>query len=201
MASNKEVKLKLKIVGKKDMMFDRYAGSKTIRLNTREKLYLGNDDTVHLPVENIKSFLSAQNTESATKRYFPSKEGKKKSAAMASFVDINGTDSTRPSEILITRNGEPIKVPQTLANDRKEGGEIYVHESVARLPKGIPNEKVRPVIPTPWEAEMFVTIYPNQEITDKEVVEVFRCGGRALGFGTFRGTYGKFEVTNVEVVD
>ena len=70
----------------------------------------------------------------------------------------------------------------------------YIHRTVARLEKGIPNPKARPVVPCPWEIEFGLTLYPTREITEQEIVNLFDEGGRALGLGTFRGVFGKFVV-------
>jgi hypothetical protein len=65
---------------------------------------------------------------------------------------------------------------------------------VARLEKGIPNPKVRPVLPMPWELEFTVTLYPNKAIQEQQLMNVFAEGMIALGLGTFRGQYGKAQV-------
>ena len=70
----------------------------------------------------------------------------------------------------------------------------YIHRAVARLDKGIPNPKERPVIPAPWEITFDFLIYPNKEIKEVEIQNLFEDGGRALGLGTFRGVFGKFYV-------
>jgi hypothetical protein len=71
---------------------------------------------------------------------------------------------------------------------------LYLHRSVARLDKGIPNPKERPTLPTPWEIEFTLQILPNQEIKEQEIKNLFEEGGLAIGLGTFRGVYGKFAV-------
>jgi hypothetical protein len=69
-----------------------------------------------------------------------------------------------------------------------------VHRAVARLDKGIPNPKERPVIPKPWALEFDLTLYPSREIQEQEIINLFDEGGRALGLGTFRGVFGKFRI-------
>ena len=64
----------------------------------------------------------------------------------------------------------------------------------ARLDKGIPNPKVRPVLPMPWSLNLTLSIFPNREIKEQEIQNLFEEGGRALGLGTFRGVFGKFRV-------
>jgi len=43
-----------------------------------------------------------------------------------------------------------------------------------------------------------LSIFPNREIQEQEILNLFDEGGRALGLGTFRGLYGKFIVENWE---
>jgi hypothetical protein len=69
-----------------------------------------------------------------------------------------------------------------------------VHYSVARLDKGIPNPKVRPVVPLDWAIEFTMDIFPNREIKEQDVLNLVEEGGRAIGLGTFRGVFGKFRI-------
>ena len=43
-----------------------------------------------------------------------------------------------------------------------------------------------------------MTIYENTEIQETQLKMLFTRGGMALGFGTFRGVFGKFDVTTWE---
>lgn len=69
---------------------------------------------------------------------------------------------------------------------------------MARLDKGIPNPKERPVLPLPWSLEFELAILPNQEIKETEIYNLFVEGGLAIGLGTYRGVYGKFFVEKWE---
>ena len=69
---------------------------------------------------------------------------------------------------------------------------------MARLDKGIPNPKERPVLPLPWALEFDLTIFPNKEIKEQEIKNLLTEGGQAIGLGTFRGVYGKFAVDKWE---
>ena len=40
-----------------------------------------------------------------------------------------------------------------------------------------------------------LTIYPNKEIKEQEIKNLLAEGGMAIGLGTFRGVFGKFEIT------
>ncbi len=180
--------------GTREIMFDRYAGDNKTKLDAWQKLYLQPGDTriIGLPALNILSFLTAHNTNSAPKRLRDKRQYKDIANACLSFVSIS------PSFIPLIRNGKPITFGSFDANGYDAESGCYVHRSVARLDKGIPNPKERPVIALPWELRMEVTIYPNTEIKEVEILNLFTEGGRAIGLGTFRGVFGKFEVTKWE---
>jgi hypothetical protein len=50
----------------------------------------------------------------------------------------------------------------------------------------------------PWEMSFNLTIYPNKEIKEQEIKNLLAEGGMAIGLGTFRGVFGKFEITRWE---
>ena len=181
-----EILRRVSLRGIADIMFDRYAGDNKTELPPEKKMYFATDGkTMILPSINISSFLSAQNTESAPKRFLDSREYKKIASANLSYVSIS------PMEIPFTRKGKPI-VFQGFA-DRSQGG-VYIDDRVARLPKGIPNRKIRPVLAIPWELSFEMTIFPNNECSEDMLHDLFVRGGIAIGLGTFRGVYGKFVV-------
>lgn len=177
------------LTGTRDVMFDRYAGDNDTKLEPWQKLYLEPGDTrvIGLPAVNIMSFLTAHNTNSAPKRLRDKRKYKDICNACLSFVEVS------PVFIPFLRDGQPIVFGKFEGEVDKLSG-CYVHRSVARLDKGIPNPKVRPVLPLPWQIEFKFTLYPNREIQEQEIVNLFDEGGRALGLGTFRGLYGKFIV-------
>lgn len=178
--------------GLTDLMFDRYAGDNNTQLEPWQKLYFAADAlTLGLPALNIMSFLSAHNTNSAPKRLLDKRKFKDAANACLSFVTL------APSFIPLIRHGQPIQFGR-LEQDRDPVSQVYIHRSVARLDKGIPNPKVRPVLPTPWELHFTVTLYPNKEIQEQQILNLFESGGLALGLGTFRGVYGKFAVKTWE---
>lgn len=184
---------KVKLEGTADMMFDRYAGDNDTKLDVWQKFYFAENDgkTLVLPALNLMSFLSAQNTPSAPKRLLDKRKYRETANACLSFVGIS------PFEIPILRNGVPIVFRQPTGDKDKQLG-FYVHRCVARLKDGIPNPKVRPVIVLPWEIEFTLTILPNMEIQEQQVKMLFAEGGKAIGLGTFRGVFGKFEVVKWE---
>jgi len=183
---------KVTLCGIKPIMFDRYAGDNNTKLESWQKLYFKpGTKTLVMPSSNIISFLSAHNTNSAPKRLRDSRTFKKIANACLSFVNI--------AEDLIpfTKDGKPIEFGQLdvvdgIEIDKKSG--VYIHSAVARLDKGIPNPKKRPVLPCPWELNFTLELYPTREIQEQEILNLFEEGGRALGLGTFRGVFGKFIV-------
>jgi hypothetical protein len=185
------IKRKVTLCGTKDIMFDRYAGDNNTKLEPSQKLYLAPTENglpaIGMPAANIMSFLSAHNTNSAPKRLRDKRKYKDIANACLSFLDIE------EQFIPLLRNDKPILFGQFDGDKDAESG-AYIHRSVARLDKGIPNPKVRPVIPMDWSIKFTLTFFPNKEIQEQEVLNLFEDGGRALGLGTFRGVYGKFYV-------
>jgi hypothetical protein len=171
-------------------MFDRYAGDNNTKLEVWQKLYFQPGDTkvIGLPALNIMSFLSAHNTNSAPKRLRDKRKFKDIANSCLSFVEID------QDFIPLRRNGIPIQFGKLVDDQDSESG-IWVHRNVARLDKGIPNPKERPVLPLPWELHFNLTIHPNKEIQEQEILNLLEEGGRAIGLGTFRGVFGKFRVT------
>lgn len=184
---------KVVLCGITPIMFDRYAGDNKTKLEPHQKLYLepGDSKIIGLPALNILSFLSAHNTNSAPKRLRDPRQFKKICNACLSFAEI------KPDFIPFMRDGEPIKFGRFEGDVDPLSG-VYVHHAVARLDKGIPNPKERPVLPLPWSLEFTFNIYPNNEIKEQDIENLFVEGGRALGLGTFRGVFGKFRVETWE---
>lgn len=184
---------KVELCGTTDIMFDRYAGDNSTKLEPWQKLYFqpGNSKIIGLPALNIMSFLSAHNTNSAPKRLRDSRKFKNIANACLSFVTIT------PAFIPLLRDGQPI-VFGKLEGDSDPLSGIYVHRAVARLDKGIPNSKERPVLPLGWSLQFNFQLVPNKEIQEQEILNLFEDGGRALGLGTFRGVFGKFIVNTWE---
>jgi hypothetical protein len=188
------IKREVKLCGITDIMFDRYSGDNSTQLEPHQKFYFapGSSKIIGLPAANIMSFLSAHNTNSAPKRLRDKRKYKDIANACLSFVSIT------PAFIPFSRDGlpfggQPIEFGR-FENDVDKLSGAYVHYSVARLDKGIPNPKQRPVLPVPWQLCFAVQIFPNHEIQEQEVLNLLEEGGRALGLGTFRGVYGKFFV-------
>lgn len=180
---------RVELAGITEIMFDRYPGDNQTKLEPHQKLYFEPGDTKHigLPTLNIISFLSAHNTNSAPKRLRDKRKFKDLANAMLSFVSI------RETFVPLVRAGKPITFGK-FEHDRDPVSGCYVHYSVARLDKGIPNPKARPVIPLDWSVSFTVDIFPNREIKEQDVLNLVEEGGRAIGLGTFRGVFGKFRI-------
>jgi hypothetical protein len=171
------------IQGVTPIMFDRYPGDNDTKLVASQKLYFMEDGkTVALPTANIMSFLSAQNTDSAPKKLLDVRKYKKFCQACSSFVVIEEIEA---GAIPFLRNGKPI-VFGKLDGERDALSGIYVNRDVARLEKGIPNPKVRPVLPLSWELQFKLTLYPNRDLQEQQLMNIFTLGGIAVGRGTNR---------------
>jgi len=183
------IERKVCLQGLTEIMFDRYPGDNDTKLEPWQKLYLGGDQgrTICLPSGNIMSFLSAQNTDSAPKRLLDPRKYKAFAAACGSFVVIT------PTMIPFLREGVPITFGKLVNEHDVESG-VYIKRDVARLEKGIPNPKVRPVLPLPWELRFTLKMFPNKQIQEQQLMNVFQDGLIVVGLGTFRGQYGKAEV-------
>lgn len=193
MGTRETITRQVTIRGLTDIMFDRYPGDNQTQLEPYQKLYLGGETgrQIMLPSANIMSFLSAQNTDSAPKRLLDSRKYKAFALACGSFVSI------APTMIPFLRNGEPI-VFGKFVNDVDEQSGVYIDRRVARLEKGIPNPKVRPVLPMEWSLQFQLQLFPNKQIQEQQLMNVFTEGLLCLGLGTFRGQFGKAEVVGWE---
>ena len=175
------LKKKVCLTGLTPILFDQYSGDNKTALSPEQKMYLTPGKVLVLPSLNIMSFLTAQNTESAPKRVLDKRQYKAVAADLLSCLMIE------QAEIPFLRNGKPV----VFRDFGKDGFSIKRH--VARLPKGIPNPKVRPCLDTPWVLEFDLTIYPSAVLNETLVASIFRDGGRLIGLGTYRGVYGKFD--------
>ncbi|MDR1611745.1 MAG: hypothetical protein LBT97_03055 [Planctomycetota bacterium] len=178
-------------------MFDRYAGDNDTKLLWSQKIYLSpGSNILCLPAVNIVSFLTAHNTNSAPKRLRDARLFKKIANACLSFVTVK-SEAAHPQYIPFLRDGKPIEVG-AFGDDLEPRSGLYLYRNVARLERGIPNPKERPVLPLPWSLSFTLSILPNKEIKEQEIRNLFEEGGLAIGIGTFRGVFGKFAVEEWE---
>ena len=187
--------------GFKDIMFDRYAGDNDTRLTWQEKIYLKPETNILvLPIANVLSFFTATNTQSAPKRLRDKRKYKDLCNALQSFLEITGDDGD-VDYLTFYRDGKPITVGDFDQTDKDTESRLYLHRAVARLDKGIPNPKERPTLPKGWQLRFIVTLYQNSAVKISEIKNLLTEGGIAIGFGTYRGVYGKFMVSEFACVD
>ncbi len=183
------VRRTVRLRGLTPIMFDRYPGDNDTKLEPWQKLYFPPDGTkiISLPATNLISALSAQNTDSWPKRLLDPRKYKAFCFACSAYLTF------APDFIPFTREGRPI-VFGRLVGDRDPESGVYIRRDTARLEKGIPNPKVRPVLPLPWEMEFTLTLWPNSALQEAQLMNIFSQGLLAFGLGTWRGQFGKGEV-------
>jgi hypothetical protein len=169
------------LVGRRPLMFDRYAGDNNTQLPVAEKMYLDAQRRLILPAINVFSMLAAENTKSVTKQFF-GKQGRSLAQAIMAYTSVEPDDIPilDGDEKPITWNGE-------------FGEQMYVSHHVARLPKGIPNPKERPTLALPWQLKFAVIYMENPTLSINTLEDAYRRGG-SVGFGTFRPMFGRYEV-------
>lgn len=191
------IKRRVELRGLTPIMFDRYPGDNITKLEWSQKIYLKpGTSNLCLPTLNLSSFFTAHNTNSAPKRLRDKRIYKGICNAILSFVSFHGTDGD-PDYMQFLANGKLIQVG-TFTDRLDPISGLFIHRAVARLEKGVPNAKERAVLPLPWELAFDLTIFPNKEIKEQEIKNLLAEGGMAIGLGTFRGVFGKFEITKWE---
>jgi hypothetical protein len=173
------VEAKVKLIGLKSLLFDRYHGNNQAKPEPIEKVYWSRHDEACLPQINLYSSLSAENTKSVAKMFY-GKNAKPLSMAVNNWLQIHQED------LILTRNGRPFHRSNFDSDFR------IVHH-VARLQKGIPNPKVRPLIDAPWQCEFDITFNPTPECNWPVMVKMLQQAGM-IGLGTYRPLYGTFQV-------
>lgn len=173
--------LTAKLVGIRPILFDRYGGDNKTKLDTMDKLYLNEKKECGIPVLNLFSLLSAQNTPSVAKRFY-GKQGREVALGIQSFVNIESDGDDPMFAVLRDEKDEPYKV-----NDSR----IRVLNHVARLKDGIPNPKERPMIPTGWRINIKFELQENAMLNMATLKKMVEQGG-ILGLGTFRPIFGRY---------
>lgn len=172
------------------IMFDRYLGDNTSKVANYEKMNKTLEGQVYIPAANVISFLSAQNTRSAARALYDTRKYKDKASALLGATMIH-----QPA-LLLTRSNEPIMWRGEFDEGPDTGPSgIWLHKAVARLAKGIPNPKERPVISAPWETSFEVTLFKNDQVKPDEFRWLVETGMMLIGLGTYRGVFGKAEVS------
>jgi hypothetical protein len=193
------IKRRVVLKGLTPIMFDRYPGDNDTQLTPSQKLYYGDDNSsLVIPSTNLMSFLSAKNTDSAPKRLLDSRKYKKFTEACASFVMISADHDDYSENLPLTRDGEALIFGGFGDDEIDAATGTFIKRDVARLEKGIPNPKVRPVLPLDWEVTFRLSLFPNDQLQEQQLKNVFARGGIAVGLGTWRGRFGKFSILSWE---
>ena len=181
-----------KLVGARDLLFDRYPGDNDTKLKPHEKVYLNTANHCVVPVVNLYSCLTAENTKSVAKFCYGKKAGNIR-IGINSFVTITGDDENSPNRmaaLIRDGDGKPIT---------RDDPRITVETHVARLAKGVPNPKVRPCIHVPWSVTFHFRYLKNEFISREVLIDCLQQAGEIVGLGTFRPMFGKFVVEISEV--
>lgn len=180
-----DIVITAKLTGIRPIMFDRYGGDNKTKLEDLDKMYCTEDGTCGIPVLNVFSLLSAENTPSVAKRFY-GKQGRDVAQGVKSFCNIEAVDGDDPMFApLLDETGKPY---------RNNDSRIKIMNHVARLPKGIPNPKSRPMIPTGWNVSFKFELQQNQLLNEMTLRKMITEGG-ILGLGTFRPIFGRYTVT------
>lgn len=171
------------LIGLRPLLFDRYAGDNKTKLSVMDKLYVNEEKECGIPILNLFSMLTAQNTPSVAKRFY-GKQGREVALGIQSFVNIESVDSDPMFCVVRDAKGEAYKI-----GDKR----IKTENHVARLKDGIPNPKERPVLPKDWRIKVKFGYQENQMVSLSTMQKMVEEGG-VLGLGTFRPIYGRYEV-------
>ncbi len=175
--------------GIRPILFDRYAGDNNTKLKTLEKFYTNEKGGIVLPVLNVFSLLTAQNTDSVAARFY----GKQRRDIA---LGINAFCNITPSGVV---SDDMIDAPITDQSGRQYNVKddcIRIVQHVARMKKSgaaIPNPKERPMIPTGWQIKLDFTLSENNFVTATTLRNMIEQGG-ILGLGTFRPIFGRYTV-------
>lgn len=176
--------LTARLVGIRPILFDRYGGDNKTKLDALDKVYLNERNQLCIPVLNVFSLLSAQNTPSVAKRFY-GKQSRDVSLGIQGFVNIESCDEEDPMMAQIFDEHAKVYC--------KGDPRIRIVNHVARLKDGIPNPKERPMLPTGWSVTFRLSIQQNPLINEATVRKMVEQGG-ILGLGTFRPVFGRYRV-------
>lgn len=171
--------IQIQLKGLRPMMFDRYAGDNNTRLEPQEMMYLDPQYRLIMPALNLFSLLAAENGKSVCRMFF-GKQGKTVALGILSYCNIE------PFDIPILDDNGPIEF-------HGFNGQVSVHHAVARLAKGVPNPKHRPLLKLPWTVAFTVAYEENKFCTLENLRQAVTMGG-TLGLGTFRPMFGRYQM-------
>jgi len=178
-------KIKVRLDGLSDIMFDRFIDYSTEPRPAEQKLYLSGDNQVVLPAENIMSFLFGENPQGCAK-WFEGKKGKQYIQIGMSHVFIDPLIiSFKTKKASITFKDFDNKQFQIYwASGRTKKGNLSVKQEM----------KARPILKLPWSLEFLITIVKNSFIDETKLYNWFVVGGMQIALGTYRPRFGRFEI-------
>lgn len=171
------------LTGIRPILFDRYGGDNKTKLDVMDKGYRNDAGEYGIPVLNVFSMLSAQNTPSVAKRFY-GKQSREVALGVQSFVNIEAIGDDPLFAVIKAGDGTTYK-----AGDPR----IKVVNHVARLDKGVPNPKERPMLPTGWSVVFRFELQENVMLNEATLRRMIEQGG-ILGLGTFRPIFGRYSV-------
>lgn len=181
--------IKVSLSSLSDIQFDRFYGQEKDTRPADQKLYLGNNNEVVLPSENIYAFLFGE-TPAGCGKAFEGKRGKEYIRVGQAHVVID------PSLIPFTRNDQPIIFKGF------EGQDFYVSEFAPRTKSGSLSIKQdvrrRPVLRTPWELQFTIKLVKNGLIGEDRLYNWFMRGGVEIALCNYRPRFGRFVVAQWE---
>jgi hypothetical protein len=181
---NSNIIIKATLRGIRPILFDRYAGDTKTKLPAIEKFYTNEKGQCVIPVLNVFSLLSAQNTPSVAKRFW-GKQGRDMALGINSSLNIESDQEQDPMNApIMDDNDEPFT-----PDDKR----IQIVNHVARLKDGVPNPKERPLIPKPWHIRLKFELSQNEHVSIENFKKMLEQGG-ILGLGTFRPIFGRYTV-------
>lgn len=181
---NRTTKITATLRGIRPILFDRYPGDNQTVSKTRDKLYVNARMQCCIPTLNLYSLLSASNTPSVPKRFY-GKLAANTALGVLAFASIESDDPDDPNNCPIMDESGTI---YTIDDPR-----ILEVAHVARLAKGIPNPKLRPMIPTGWSIRLVIELIENKFVSLATFKQMVEQGG-ILGLGTFRPIFGRYTV-------
>jgi hypothetical protein len=171
------------------IMFDHFYGQEKDTRPPEQKFYLGQNNEVVFPSENIRAFLLSEKGGCA--RSFEGRKGKEFVRVAEAHIIIE------PLLIPFIRKGKPIVF------DKFDGDTFWISE-FAPTTKLKGGDKIkqdirkRPVLNPPWELSFTIKLIKNDLIDENRLYNWFVRGGIEIGLGNYRPRFGRFMVKKFE---
>ena len=186
-------KIKVKIAGISEIMFDRFYDYSKEQKPPEQKLYLADENRVVLPQANIEAFLFGENPQGCAKA-FEGKKGKEYIRMGMSHVFIDETiipfTDDEGKEIIFDGFGNE---------------HFWIHEGSPRSKSGslsIKQEmKQRPVLKMPWSLSFTFRLIKNTSIDETKLYNWMVRGGMQIAIGTYRPRWGRFMVEDWKIIE